>query len=310
MDLTSNESASALEAVAATAPSATTIKVESTRPAPPSLPDEPLLVIQPRRSWAAVNLRELWAYRELLYFLTWRDLKVRFKQTLLGVAWVLVQPLLTTLIFTLFLGQLARVPSDNLPYALFVYAGMLPWTFFANAVTSGGNSLVGSAHLITKVYFPRMIIPGAAVATRLVDFGIAFVILLGLMIYYRVGVTWNIAMLPVLMALIMVFAFSVGMWASALNVKYRDVAHVLPVLLQLWMFASPVIYPASLVPEKWRWLYALNPVTGIVEGFRDSLFNRPFNWLSLAVSAVVTLSLLVYAAYAFRRMEKSFADIV
>jgi len=270
----------------------------------------PRLVIEPSRSWAALNLRDLWQYRELLYFLTMRDVKVRYKQTALGMAWVIMQPLLATLIFTLFLGKLARVPSDGIPYPVFVFAGLLPWNFFSGAVTNSGNSLVGGAHLITKVYFPRMIIPGAAVGARVIDFGVSFVVLAGLMIYYRVTVTWGLIMLPALVVLVTLLALGVGMWTSALNVKYRDIGVVLPVLIQLWMFASPVVYSSSLVPEQWRWVYALNPLTGIIEGFRASLFGRKFDWVALAFSTVVTLGLLTYSAYTFRRMERFFADLV
>lgn len=274
------------------------------------LPEEPLVIIEPNRTWSALDLRDLWAYRELLYFLTWRDVKVRYKQTELGIAWAIIQPLFTMLVFTLFFGRLAGVPSDNVPYPVFAYAGLLAWTFFANAITNSGNSLVGSANLITKVYFPRMIIPGAAVAAGLVDFAIAFVILVLLMVYYGVMITWSILMFPVVVLLTTLLALGMGMWLSALNVKYRDVRFALPFLVQLWMFLSPVIYPASFLPAKYRWLLSLNPMTGIIEGYRSSLFGRPFNWIALAISAVITLTLLIYASYYFRRMEKSFADIV
>ena len=213
------------------------------------LPDQPLISIRPSRTWVALNLRDLWAYRELLFFLTWRDVQVRYKQTVLGVAWAIIQPLATMLIFTLFFGKLAGMPSEDIPYPLFAYAGLLPWTFFSNAVTNSGNSLVGSSNLITKVYFPRMIIPGAAVGAGLVDFAIAFALLAGLMAYYHVAVTWSILMLPVLVALTTLLALGVGMWMSALNVKYRDIRYALPFLIQLWMFASPIIYPASIVPR-------------------------------------------------------------
>jgi lipopolysaccharide transport system permease protein len=275
------------------------------------LPGEPLVVIQPSKAWSALNLGEIWAYRELLYFLAWRDVKVRYKQTALGVAWIVMQPLLTTLVFTVFLGALARVPSDgNVPYLLFVFAGLLPWTFFSSSVQGSGNSLVGSAHLITKVYFPRLIIPGAATAGRLVDFAVSVVVLVGLMLFYRVAPGWGALLLPGLVALLALLALGIGMWASAVNVKYRDVGAVLPVIIQLLMFASPVVYPSHLVPERWRWLYELNPLVGLLEGFRSALFDRPFNWRALSISAVFTLALLVYSAYTFRRMEKGFADVV
>ena len=277
---------------------------------PEGLPEEPLVVIEPNRGWSALDLGDLWAYRELLYFLTWRDVKVRYKQTELGVAWAIIQPLFTMLVFSLFFGRLAGVPSDNVPYPIFAFTGLVAWTFFSNAITTSGNSLVGSAHLITKVYFPRMIIPGAAVAAGLVDFAIAFVILVVLMIYYGMGFTWNMLMFPVMVLLTTLLALGMGMWLSALNVKYRDVRFALPFMVQLWMYLSPIIYPTSFLPAKLRLLLLLNPMTGIIEGYRSSLFGHPFKWLALAISATITLLLLIYSSYAFRRMEKSFADIV
>lgn len=291
-----------LTAVAAAQPNNSTI----------NLPEEPLVTIQPSKTWSALDLRNLWAYRELLYFLTWRDIKVRYKQTSLGVAWAIIQPLFTMLIFTLFFGKLAGIEAQTggIPYTIFAYAGLLPWTFFSNALTNSGNSLVGSAHLITKVYFPRMIIPGAAVAAGLVDFGIAFLILIPLMFYYGVGISWAILMLPALVLLTALLAVGTGMWFSALNVKYRDVRFALPFVVQLWMFVSPVIYPSTFLPQKYRWLLMLNPLTGIIEGFRSALFGKAFNWTALSVSTCIVLVLLVYSSYSFRRMEKTFADIV
>ena len=310
MHLTTSDSASVTESETAVG-NALTAKTAPPRNPAPALPDEPLVKIRPSKSSVALDLRDLWAYRELLYFLTWRDLKVRYKQTALGVAWAIIQPLFTMLIFTLFFGRLAGIPSDRVPYPVFVYAGLLLWTFFANAVTNSGNSLVGNANLLTKVYFPRMIIPGAAVGAGLVDFFIAFVILVGLMIYYGVSVTWSVMLLPVLVTLTTLLALGVGMWMSALNVKYRDIRYALPFVIQLWMFISPVIYPSSFVPQKWRWVLALNPLTGIIEGFRASLLGqKAFDWVSLGISAAITLVMLVYAAYTFRQMERSFADIV
>ena len=274
-------------------------------------PTEPLIKIRPSKGWVALQLRDLWVYRELLYFLTWRDIKVRYKQTILGATWAIIQPLFTMLLFTLFFGKLGHIPSDGVPYPIFAYAGLLPWTFFSNAVTNSGNSLVGSANLITKVYFPRMIIPGAAVGAGLVDFAIAFVILIALMGYYHVALSWNLLAVPLLLALTTLLAIGVGMWASALNVKYRDIRYALPFLIQLWMFFSPVIYPVSLMPQKWRWILWLNPLSGIIEGFRSSLFGvNQFDWTALSISIVVTLGILVYSAYSFRRMERVFADIV
>ncbi len=275
-----------------------------------SLPDEPLFSITPQRGWVSLNLRELWAYRELLYFLTWRDIKVRYKQTVLGVAWAVLQPVVTMLIFTLFFGKLAHMPSDGIPYPIFAYAGLLPWTFFSNAVSGAGDSLVGSAALVTKVYFPRLVIPCAAVCAALVDFAIASVILFAMMIWYGVTFHWQMLMLVPLAATAALLAAAVGMWMSALNVKYRDVRYALPFLIQVWMFATPIIYPASIVPEKWRWLLSLNPLTGVIEGFRSALFGRTFHWGDLGAAAGITLTGLVYSAYAFRRMERQFADIV
>ncbi len=272
--------------------------------------EQPLIRIRRSRKWVALNLVDLWAYRELLYFLTWRDVKVRYKQTVLGAAWAIIQPLFTMLIFTLFFGRLAGVPSDGIPYPLFAYAGLLPWIFFSNSVTSSGNSLIGSSHLITKVYFPRMIIPAAAIAAGLVDFAIAFAILIVLMAWYGIGASWSLLMLPVLVSLTALFALGVGFWISALNVKYRDIRHALPFMIQLWMFASPIIYPATIVPEKWKWFLHLNPLTGIIEGYRAAIFGRPFDWPALAISGAITLALLIYSAYSFRRMERTFADII
>lgn len=274
------------------------------------LPDEPVIVIEGNKAWSWAQLRELWAFRELLYFLTWRDIKVRYKQTELGIAWAIIQPLFTMLIFTLFFGRLAGVPSDNVPYPLFAYAGLLAWTFFANAISNSGNSLVGSANLITKVYFPRMIIPGAAVAAGIVDFAIASVILFLLMAYYRITVSWSLLMFPVMVVETTLLALGTGLWLSALNVKYRDVRFALPFLIQLWMFVSPVIYPTSFLPDKYRWILWLNPMTGIIEGYRSALFGRPFEWTSMAISTAATFVLLIYSSYVFRRMEKTFADIV
>jgi lipopolysaccharide transport system permease protein len=275
-----------------------------------SLPDKPVVTIGPSKSWVALQLGDFWQYRELLYFLTWRDVKVRYKQTLLGAAWAILQPLLTMLIFTLFFGRLAGVPSDGIPYPIFAYAGLLPWTFFSNSVTASGNSLVGSSNLITKVYFPRMIIPSAAVAAGLVDFVVAFSLMVALMIYYKVAVTWTVLMLLPLTLLVTMLALGAGMWLSALNVKYRDIRYALPFLMQLWMFVSPIIYPVSMLPARWRWVLNLNPLTGIISSFRTALFGGAFDWTALGISTGLTLALLVYSAFSFRRMEKSFADVV
>jgi lipopolysaccharide transport system permease protein len=276
----------------------------------PAISDEPLVVIRPSKAWVPVNLAEIWAYRELLYFLTWRDVKVRYKQAALGAAWAVIQPLFTMLIFTVFFGRLAKIPSNGVPYPLFSYAALLPWTFFANALASSGNSLVGSSNLITKVYFPRLIVPAAAVAAGLVDFAISSVVLAGLFVYYRFSITWNIVMFLPLVFLVGVLALAVGMWMSAVNVRYRDVQYALPFFIQLWMFVSPVIYPSTLVPQRWRWVLALNPMTGIIEGFRASLLDQRFPWGLLAYSASLTLAVLIFASFSFRRMERYFADLV
>lgn len=268
------------------------------------------VLIEPSRGWVSLRLRDLWEYRELLYFLAWRDIKLRYKQTALGVAWAVLQPLSTMLLFWLLFGRLAGIKSDGIPYPIFAFAALLFWTFFSNAVTNSSNSLVGSSHLITKVYFPRMIIPMAAVAAGLLDLIISFPLLVLLGVYYGVDLRWTILMVPVLVLLTVLLAFGVGMLLSALNVKYRDVRHALPFLVQLWMFASPIIYPASMLPERWRWLLRLNPLTGIIETFRASLFGREFDWAALGISATLTIVLLVYSLYAFRRVEKGFADIV
>lgn len=274
------------------------------------LPEKPLVVIEPSRGWISLNLRDLLHYRDLLYILAMRDIKVRYKQTLLGASWAIIQPLFTMLIFTLFFGKLAAMPSDGVPYPLFAYAGLLPWIFFSNAVTNSGNSLVGNTNLITKVYFPRMVIPISSVASGLLDFLIAFGLLIVLMLYYGVGFSVQLLMLPVLVALTSLLAIGVGMWMSALNVKFRDIRYALPFLIQLGMFATPIIYPSSLVPEKWRWLIALNPLAGQVEAYRSAFFGKPFDWFSLGLSTVLTLVVLFYAAFTFRRMEKSFADVI
>jgi lipopolysaccharide transport system permease protein len=272
--------------------------------------EKPVVIIEGGKAGISLQLGDLWAYRELLYFLTWRDVKVRYKQTMLGVAWAILQPLLMMVIFSLVFGRVAGMPSDGIPYPLFAYGGLLAWTFFATAITSSGNSLVGSANLITKVYFPRMIIPGAAVCAAVVDLLFAFAVLVPLMIYYRIPVQAHLAVLPLLILLLMTLAVGVGMWLSALNVKYRDVRFALPFLTQIWMFLSPVIYPLNSLPPSLRLVMMANPITGIVEGFRSALFGLRFNWLALSISTLVTVVFLFYAVFAFKRMERQFADIV
>lgn len=274
------------------------------------LPEKPLVVIEPSKNLVALNLRDLWHYRDLFYILTMRDVKVRYKQTFLGVAWAIIQPLFTMIIFSLLFGRLANMPSDGVAYPLFAFAGLLPWTFFSNAVTNSGNSLVGSSNLITKVYFPRMVIPFAAVAAGLLDLLVAFGLMILLMIYYGTGFSINLLMLPVLVVILTLLAVGVGMFLSALNVKYRDIRYALPFLIQLGMFATPIIYPLSVIPEKWRWLMMLNPLSGLIEGFRAACFGKPFDWASIGVSLVMTFAILLFAAYVFRKMERSFADVI
>jgi len=275
-----------------------------------TLPEQPILTITPTRGWVALNLAEVWSHRELLYFLTWRDIKIRYKQTALGAIWAIIQPLFPMLIFTLFFGRLAKVPSDGIPYSVFAYAALLPWTYFASGVANSSNSIVGSSNLISRVYFPRMIIPASAVLASLLDFAIAFLLLAVLMVWHHIHVTISVLMLIPLIIILTVLALGMGMLFSGWTVKYRDIRFALPFLIQLWMFATPVIYPASLVPLKWRWVLGLNPLTGVVEGFRSALFARPFLWDFLAYSAVFAVVMMVYAAYSFRRLERLFADLI
>ena len=271
---------------------------------------EPLVVIQPSRSLRLLSLKDLWAYRELLFFLTWRDVKVRYKQTALGAAWAILQPLFMMVIFTIFFGRLAGVDSAGIPYPLFALAGLVPWTFFSNAITTSGNSLVGSANLITKVYFPRLIVPAAAMLAGLVDFALAFLLFVVMMVYYHVTPTVQVLFLPVLIVMTALFALGVGTWMAALNVKYRDVRFALPFLIQLWLFVSSVILPSSALAPRWRWLLMLNPMSGIIEGYRSSLFGLPFDWPAIGTAAIITVLVLIYSIYSFARVERGFADII
>jgi lipopolysaccharide transport system permease protein len=271
----------------------------------------PLTVITPSTGWTGVNVRELWEYRELLGFLIWRSLKVRYKQTTLGVAWAFLQPLLTMVVFSVFFGRLAKVPSDGVPYPVFAYCALLPWQLFSLAITECGNSLVANQHLITKVYFPRLIIPVAGVLAGTVDFAIAFVLLLAMQVYYGIFPHIGILLLPVFVLFAIVTALAFGIWLSALNVKYRDVRHLMPFLTQFWMFATPVAYPSSLVPARWRAFIGLNPMAGVVEGFRWALLGtRPGIGPLVIVSAAIVVVMLVGGIVYFRRVEKMFADLV
>jgi lipopolysaccharide transport system permease protein len=275
-----------------------------------NLPEKPVITIEPHKSWIPLKLRDLWECRELLYFLMWRDIKVRYKQTVLGAAWAVIQPLVTMIVFTYFFGRLARVPTEGIPYPIFFYTGALVWTFFSNAVTSGAYSLIGNSNLITKVYFPRLIIPSAAVGAGLLDFAIAAVLVVPLLVYYGFPVTSSYLMILPLIVLTTLLALGVGVWFSALNIRYRDVRHAIPFLIQIWMFVSPIIYPSSLVPEEWRWVLVLNPLTGVVESFRASLFGRELPWAPLAYSVAFAVAMLICASYTFRRMERSFAELI
>jgi lipopolysaccharide transport system permease protein len=268
------------------------------------------LVLEPSKGWVSLQLKDLWAYRELLYFLVWRDVKVRYKQTVLGAAWAVIQPVTTMIVFSIFFGKLGKIPSDGIPYPIFSYAALLPWNFFSQAINESSNSLVGSSNLIRKVYFPRLVIPIAGVLAGLVDFAIAFVVLIVMLFYYKIHFTLNILLLPLFLLLAIGTALGTGLWLSAMNVKYRDVRFVVPFLTQFWLFATPVAYPSSMLQEPWRTIYGLNPMAGVVEGFRWSLLNTNPPGPMILLSVFVTIFLVVSGAFYFRRMEKTFADLV
>ena len=277
--------------------------------------DEPtnvlVITIKASKGWTSLQLGELWKYRELLFLLTWREVKVRYKQTVLGASWAIIQPLFTMIIFSIFFGRLAKVPSDGIPYPLFSLTALIPWTFFANGLTQSSNSLVANSNLISKVYFPRLTIPVSAVASGIVDFGISFLLLLAMMAFYRVAPPIQVILLPLFFLLALLASLGVGLWLSALNVEYRDVRYTIPFLTQFWMFATPIAYPSSLLHEPWRIIYGLNPMVGVVEGFRWALLgtnNGPGP--EIIVSSLMTILILIGGAYYFRRMERTFADIV
>ncbi|MEI6294283.1 MAG: ABC transporter permease, partial [Methanomicrobiales archaeon] len=270
----------------------------------------PTIVIRPPRKWVPVDFKELWEYRELLYFFTWRDVKLRYKQTGLGIAWAIIQPLFLMIVFSLFFGGLAKIPSDGIPYPLFSLAALLPWTLFAEGMTRSTISMVSNANIMTKVYFPRLIMPVASIMSPLVDFCVAFGILIIMMAYYGFVPTINVIFLPLLVVFAMMTSLAVGLWLSALNVKYRDFQYTVPFLIQIWMFASPVVYPASMVPQQFQFLYALNPMTGVIEGFRWALLGTNPPTTMIFISLGVVIALLVSGVFYFRRMEQFFADIV
>lgn len=270
-----------------------------------------MLRIEPTHGWVSLRLSELWAYRELVYFLTWRDIKVRYKQTVLGALWAVVQPVMTMVVFSVFFGRLAQMPSDGVPYPIFSFAALVPWTFFAGALANSANSLVGAANLVKKVYFPRLAVPIAAVFSGIVDLVLAFGVLLLLMAYYGLTPTLAVVWLPAFIALALITALGVGLWMAALNVQYRDVRYVVPFVTQFWMFATPIVYPSSLLDEPWRTVYGINPMVGVIEGVRWSLLGTPISpGLQLVVSTGAALLLLVSGAYYFRRMETTFADVI
>jgi lipopolysaccharide transport system permease protein len=271
----------------------------------------PNVVIEPRKGLFHLDLRAVWQYRELLYFLAWREIKVRYKQTAIGAAWAILQPVLTMAIFTVIFGKFAKIPSDGVPYPLFSYTALLPWVYFAQALSRSGVSLVGDANLIKKVYFPRLVIPLASVVTPLVDFCLAFSVLLGMMLWFGVTPHWGVLVLPLFLCLALATALSVSLWLAPLNVRYRDIRHALPFLVQVWMYASPVAYPVSIVPEQWRLLYGLNPLVGIIEGFRWALLGKESPDLTVMIASTgVILALLFGGIVYFNWMERTFADVI
>jgi lipopolysaccharide transport system permease protein len=269
----------------------------------------PVTIIEPKSGWMPLNLRELSAYRELLVFLIWRDIKVRYKQTVLGAARAVIQPVVSMVIFSIIFGSFAKLPSDGVPYPIFVFAALLPWTFFANGVSSAGLSLISQTNLLTKVYFPRLFVPTAAIGVCMVDFAISFLVYLGIMIYYAHLPGLSVLLLPVLVVLMMMAASGVGYLLASITVVYRDFRHLVPFMMQAWMYATPVVYPMSLLPERYRPYMALNPMAGIIGAFRSSLLNQPMDWVSLSISATVAAGIFVLGLYNFRRTERFLADV-
>ena len=288
------------------------MSVDNTIAAPaPTMDEVPVVLIQPHNGWLRFDLAALYRYRELLYFLTWRDVIVRYKQAAVGVAWAVLQPLLTMVVFTVIFGRFAKMPSDNLPYPIFAFTALLPWNYFAQAIGRSGTSLVSNANLVSKVYFPRLVIPISGAIAPLVDFVISFVILLGMMVWYGIAPTWGVLALPLFTLLAVVTAVAVSLYLAALNVKYRDVGHAIPFLVQFWMYASPVVYSVSIIPEKWRLLYSLNPMVGVIEGFRWALLGKEQpDFAVMAMSTIVVAILLVGGLVYFKRTERVFADII
>ncbi len=277
----------------------------------PMLKTTEQIQIKPSKGWVSLNLKEIWKFRELLYFLTWRDIKVRYKQTAIGVMWVLLQPLFTMLLFSLIFGRLAKIPSDGIPYPAFIFSGLLPWLLFAKALTDASTSLVSNEQIITKVYFPRVIVPTSAVLAGVMDFLIASCLLLGLLLFYGIVPNWNILALPFFVLMTILCALGVGFWLCALDVVYRDVRYTIPFLTQLWFFGTPIVYPSSLIPDQWKLLFGMNPMAGVIEGFRWSLLGKEdFPFLIILSSSITVIFLFTTGLYYFRRMEKNFSDII
>jgi lipopolysaccharide transport system permease protein len=267
-------------------------------------------IIRPLNGWLSIDLKELWEYRELVYTFAMRDIKIRYKQTALGAAWAIIQPFMMMIVFTIFFGKLANIPSEGIPYPLFSYAALLPWTLFSEGITRSTNSMITNANIMTKVYFPRLVMPISGILSPLIDFMIAFAILIAMMLYYGFVPTINIVWLPVFILLALMTSLGVGLWLSAFNVQYRDFQYTLPFLIQLWLFASPVVYSSSILPQSYRWIYGLNPMAGVIEGFRWALLGTNPPSTMIVFSAIIVLVLLISGAYYFKRMEKTFADVV